>query len=760
MLFGYFNKVLVLLPVVLFTSSTYAAPLLWNAPPQNSHFIGRSEQLQEIEARLQNEKIAVLSGYSGLGKSQIAKEFTYRNGEKYQIVWWFYGNQYLEPQFHTFAELLNRRLKLGLEGKLESMSPERLVKTIFYELERRGLKCLFVYDDVKTVEPINDYLPSRLGSHILFTTQNANFAEKVIPVGSFERKESHAFLKNIFPDTSSQELDSFATHLHDNPSSLALASEYIRQYPGMTIHDYVTKHTNTVLRIGQRQRYGDPTDAYERDLLMATQLNVEALENNSHHAYNLLGFIAVSHLSGAHIDRIHNWMDLQNIPHQDVVKLLNHMKDYSLVNIDGDKVGMHELIQKIVTNLMPRTEKIQLIDEAVQLLLVDFSDRLDLISESMIKDSAPLLHVERISSLAAEEDYHSSDLALLRARAFDVFTCGVRDLEKAAVLQSQLEQDFVQGIKLSRKDEALYYISLSLFSAMNTSKCDAAIVHGEKALKLLDGLPDVQAEKLRMISNFIQYYSLTGELEECEKLLEQGETLLPHSEVPAYNALFILASTLYLMDKGETSEVMKLIQKNAGLLDRVTLYPTLKFYILNQLAEAQLKEGQHDACLSTLNESEQCASEFYKDEENSFFANLKSLRAAALSKKRSSPNKAEALFKDSLETFGRIFYEEDDFHRGQGLGNLLYGQFLSSERRYEEAKQAFQRSQTVFDVILKNKAIDDVSKLYTSLAILGMDLIEEELTQTYLKKHMSLFGADHPRTKLIMITLDQRGLNL
>jgi len=339
MLFRYFSRLLILGTLHLHIESLAAAPLLWNSPAQNPHFVGREEQIDQTNKQLEARGRMTLSGYSGLGKSQIAKEYTYQYGDEYHVVWWFHGNQYLEPQFLTFATLLDRRLKLGLGDRIDSMGPERLIETIFYELERRGLKCLFVFDDVKIIEKLKPYIPTRVNSHLIFTTQNANFSEEITPVTSFKRTESQEFLHSIFPDSDLEDLNSLAGHLHDNPSSLALASEYIRQYPGLTIDEYVKKHKNTLLRKGQRQRYGDPTDAYERDLLMATQLNVEAVRDNSRKAYELLSFLALSHLSGAHMDHIHDWMELRNIPHQEVVKLLNYMKDYSLLNIDGDKVG-------------------------------------------------------------------------------------------------------------------------------------------------------------------------------------------------------------------------------------------------------------------------------------------------------------------------------------------------------------------------------------------------------------------------------------
>ena len=56
--------------------------------------------------------------------------------------------------------------------------------------------------------------------------------------------------------------------------------------------------------------------------------------------------------------------------------------------------------------------------------------------------------------------------------------------------------------------------------------------------------------------------------------------------------------------------------------------------------------------------------------------------------------------------------------------------------------------------------VDDVSDLYKQLALLGVDTKDEVLTHTYLKKHVSTFDLNHPRTKEIIAYFTERGLAL
>ena len=67
----------------------------------------------------------------------------------------------------------------------------------------------------------------------------------------------------------------------------------------------------------------------------------------------------------------------------------------------------------------------------------------------------------------------------------------------------------------------------------------------------------------------------------------------------------------------------------------------------------------------------------------------------------------------------------------------------------------FLLSKEIYDVVLKEKKIDDVSDLYTELALLGTKLKDDGLTHKYLTAHIGIFGLDHPRTEKILDHLDR-----
>src|SRR5207237_2541004 len=53
------------------------------------YFVGREELLADLHDKLDNRKsIALIHGLGGVGKTQLATEYSYRYGLEYEIIWW------------------------------------------------------------------------------------------------------------------------------------------------------------------------------------------------------------------------------------------------------------------------------------------------------------------------------------------------------------------------------------------------------------------------------------------------------------------------------------------------------------------------------------------------------------------------------------------------------------------------------------------------------------------------------------------------
>src|SRR4051812_1995240 len=76
------------------------APLTkaWHVPHQrNPHFTGRDDELTDLRrSMVSNEpgrRVQAIAGLGGVGKTQLAIEYVYRNREQYNIVWWMNADE-------------------------------------------------------------------------------------------------------------------------------------------------------------------------------------------------------------------------------------------------------------------------------------------------------------------------------------------------------------------------------------------------------------------------------------------------------------------------------------------------------------------------------------------------------------------------------------------------------------------------------------------------------------------------------------------
>lgn len=78
-------------------------------PMKNKNFIGRSKELNAIETHLKpSYSIFAVTGFSGVGKTQLVKRYTYQSKSQYDMTWWFDASSPLLPQFVQLAHAWNK----------------------------------------------------------------------------------------------------------------------------------------------------------------------------------------------------------------------------------------------------------------------------------------------------------------------------------------------------------------------------------------------------------------------------------------------------------------------------------------------------------------------------------------------------------------------------------------------------------------------------------------------------------------------------
>lgn len=750
-----------------------SAPTIWNVPLENPNFVGRKSLLAAIGNSFKTApfNIVVIAGPSGFGKSQIAKQFAHLNYSQYDVVWWFKGNQYIEPQFENFALALDAELGLNLDGGLKSISHGRLIMRVREALRKKNLKCLIIFDDVQVYDDIKTYIPFTHDNnvHTLITTKNGGFATELIKIPAFSVEDSLAYLNHFFPYEAIEPKVQLADHFAGCPASLALAIDYIKRHPAMTIDGYLRQYNTEVnssplLDEESAKRLGSSTDGYAIDLLTAIRMNLKAIKQKSSLALKIIGFLSLLHHDALTAEIIKEWLNVTKNK-TDPMLVVSALNSYSLVDTsyspDQKKVTlhMHELIQKNINAIIPVEEKQKHIDTAIEILKPVFEGISDKVGERLVKDNAPFLHALKISEEADKIDYHTPALSSLRVRIFDILVGAIRDFKKAEMIKNYLQKDFDMGIKLTKEDDIKYNSNLFLFFRIHNPNFDKALVYGQKALKLIEAEEGMAEEKLRLFSNFIQYYSLLGLIEEAKRFVIEGEKYFHISQSSAFNALYILAKTVYHNEAGDFSQTIDFIQGNRALLEMQKSFPAMYSFTYTQLCEALVKEGDIIESEKQLSVTEKVGRDYFTNEINDFFPKLFAINALSKLAKKENHKDVKELLEKALDIYNKIYGGEDK-HKNQGAVHLYLGKLHFLNQQYNEAKDHCLKSEQIYDKALRGKQIYDLSELYKLLAILGVELKDESLTHTYFKKQFTTFGIDHPNTVEISIYVDKKGLSL
>lgn len=173
--------------------------------PRNHNFTGRNDELLEIHKALlgtdvdtTRQRVMVVYGLGGIGKSQLAAQYAYDNEEMYSSVWWVNADSILSlnqdfftilqqlvsyhaqvqtstgqrPDYSWIATMLRLPASaIDKEGQLVAVTDRKpIIESVKSWLTNEGnhawLMIVDNYDDLQTVN-IADFLPQSTGCVII-----------------------------------------------------------------------------------------------------------------------------------------------------------------------------------------------------------------------------------------------------------------------------------------------------------------------------------------------------------------------------------------------------------------------------------------------------------------------------------------------------------------------------------------------------------------------------------------------------------------
>ena len=338
------------------------------APPVVSFFVNRAAPLRQLREayRQKNERtLRLLTGASGMGKTQLAAEFYQTIQGEYAYTFWLpaESKEKLNGAYIKMAE------KLGI-----FITPNTPIKDIIREVQSylADQPCFYVFDGAPNGKIIEDFLPQQQG-HVLITSRNMGAAIYVwghnikdIQVPSFSREEITALavkFQSALPCDDTSVLDFLSENMSGCPMALVQFFSSCQTQgvcPSAVVNALkarpLPEQDQELLQIlRSRSLIGNA-----ENLIQIIRTSLEQIQQEEY------GTIAVELLSRlAYLDAKQipvNWLltffpEDYRILNRGTRRALVLLERYALIQWDREyeQVYVHKITQRIVRNLRPQS---------------------------------------------------------------------------------------------------------------------------------------------------------------------------------------------------------------------------------------------------------------------------------------------------------------------------------------------------------------------------------------------------------------------
>jgi tetratricopeptide (TPR) repeat protein len=314
-------------------------PTIWHVPvPRNPEFLGRTEILAEMSEALKHGRMVALTGVTGVGKTQVASEYAYRNAGDYSLVWWIRAET--EELLSTDVTELARRLRP--RGGDEHRAIRR-----WLSLHDRWLLVIDEAADPNALPPI---LPRRRRGDVIITSLNPSWDDDrtdVIPVPAMRRAEAVDYLLGNTDEEHSEEAAALADLVGNLPGALQVVAEAARE-PDVSLGDLTVA----------LERDATEGDTVRARLTLAIQNQLRVLERDSPGALELLQVMAFFAPGDIPLALLEDWEPSEGAEGvtrapESVGSLVEALGHYGFVSVASDGVFVNQLVRVAARDAMP-----------------------------------------------------------------------------------------------------------------------------------------------------------------------------------------------------------------------------------------------------------------------------------------------------------------------------------------------------------------------------------------------------------------------
>lgn len=552
---------------------------LFNVPIRNPNFVGRDIFLNSINSHInKRNNLIYVQGLSGIGKSQIAREYAYRYQSDYDIIWWFDCNRSLKKQLIQFAYEWNR-LNKSLTVSDLSLNDMAIYPALVKVFKSYSGKILFIFDNAKRegLSNINfsrDFQNGKVS--IIITTAFLDKNRNNITIKEFEKNESYELLRKVLGDKKGKSFSVLADMLGHIPLSIMRSAAYIKKAPSLDIDEYVSimiEDNEKVKKLEDTASGVDELSSTRKSFLKTLEVSLDELKVASFVSYECFMFLLYLNPKGIKKKDILNWLELVGKEKYIVHEITNNLCERFLLDIyDESSDTSYEIHQKIseeITSSLSKESKNKYISMAVKHIGSYLSQETSIVQKNL-KDNEYLEdHIKSVSKNVLKNNL--TDIVFLEF-LIDAFHASLFYMNERELSKRLLE--FLDGqIKSISKTPAFHKARfLNTRGKYNVlSDINKSIEDTKKSLLILSSLSrtnKTEAEKfLSAINNLVNYYQIKGHLKKALLICEDYEEVIHFLNNDMYGALYYSFLSLTQMQLGSLDISLASINKSIDLMD-------------------------------------------------------------------------------------------------------------------------------------------------------------------------------------------------
>lgn len=709
--------------------------LTCNIPARNPFFTGRSNYLKALQQFfLEDEdrsplKRQAISGLGGIGKTQVAIEYVYRNLEHYAAIFWIRSRTAAEIQ----ASFWDIAKTLTLPEK-DAEQPEKTIRAVkeWLEANDRWLLVFEDADDPKLLQHLQQQncLPSTSQGHILITSRSqlldAIGIASPIELKSMDPEEALEFLitRTGRGDSDSTEIEAaaqLAKELGYLPLALEQAAAFITAKKA-PFQNYLKSYQQRRLELLEKSL--PIAGSYSEPITLTLREGLRDIEQESAAATELL------HLSA--------FLGSENIPIELITQGCSELGPVLapvLAKVEDDPLVLDELFE--------RPSRYSLISRNLETETYSIHPLVQEVLRNQMEAETRRSWAER-SIRAMNQVFPSVDLP-----PQEIFTPANRQRCERILPHAQAVAKWVQGYNFIFSEAAELLHRVGYYSYLYGQYAEAEPLLSQSLQLFTHLFGESNTQVAQSLNNLAELYRSQGRYDEAKPLyqraLELNQRLLgyDHPEVAnSLNNLALLYTSSGLLqahhDEAEKfyGQALELYQQSLG-----EKHPTVA-NSLNNLAELYRIQGRYGEAEPLYQKALEIKKALLGEQHPDFAVSLNNL--ALLYQEQGQYEAAEKLYRQALQIFQQLPGKELPA-MATSLNNLA--QLYRMQSRNEEAETLYQQALDLRRRLL-GEADPAIAVSLSNLGLLYQEQGEyekaESLYQQALDLRMRLFGKQHP----------------